>query len=77
MTQYRVKFYKDLLSSDGHPFKCLQRIVEIRHARSADRALKAAQCRYERLTKTPSWKLYADTAETENAEGSAERRARA
>ena len=29
MNLYRVSFYKDLLNSDGHSFKCLQRQVDI------------------------------------------------
>ena len=29
MTLYRVFFYKDLLNSDGHSFKCLQRQVDV------------------------------------------------
>jgi hypothetical protein len=29
MNSYRVCFYKDLLNSDGHRFKCLQRQVDI------------------------------------------------
>ena len=29
MTNYRVSFYKDLLNSDGHSFKCLQRQVDV------------------------------------------------
>jgi hypothetical protein len=29
MTNYRVSFYKDLLNSDGHSFKCLQRMVDV------------------------------------------------
>lgn len=29
MTLYRVSFYKDLLNSDGHCFKCLQRQVDV------------------------------------------------
>ena len=28
MNNYRVSFYKDLLNSDGHSFKCLQRQVD-------------------------------------------------
>ena len=28
MNSYRVAFYKDLLNSDGHSFKCLQRQVD-------------------------------------------------
>ena len=29
MNSYRVFFYKDLLNSDGHSFKCLQRQVDV------------------------------------------------
>jgi len=29
MNSYRVSFYKDLLNSDGHSFKCLQRQVVV------------------------------------------------
>jgi hypothetical protein len=29
MKSYRVSFYKDLLNSDGHRFKCLQREVDV------------------------------------------------
>src|SRR5436190_6967567 len=35
--QYRVAFFKHLLSSDGHPFKCLQHTVEVRRAKNAER----------------------------------------
>jgi hypothetical protein len=31
MIRYRVTFFKNLLSSDGHPFKCIQRAIDIRH----------------------------------------------
>ena len=63
--QYRVAFFKHLLASDGHQFKCLQHVIEIRHARNAERALKAAEYRYERLCHVPDWRLYADTFELE------------
>ena len=29
MNSYRVSFYKELLNSDGHSFKCLQRQVDV------------------------------------------------
>jgi hypothetical protein len=29
MNNYRVLFYKDLLNSDGHSFRCLQRQVDV------------------------------------------------
>lgn len=65
MTRYRVSFFKTLLSSDGHPFKCLQQAIEVRHARSAERAIHAAERCYERLHRVPSWKLHADIIELE------------
>jgi hypothetical protein len=65
MTQYRVAFFKHLLSSDGHPFKCLQHTVEIRRAKNADRAIRAAERRYERLCHLSDWRLHADTFELE------------
>jgi hypothetical protein len=30
MNHYRVSFYKNLLNSDGHSFKCLQRQINVR-----------------------------------------------
>ena len=29
MNSYRISFYKDLLNSDGHSFKCLQRQIDV------------------------------------------------
>src|SRR5262249_28336498 len=55
--QYHVAFFKHLLSSDGHQFKCLQCVIKIRHARNAERAIKAAEHRYERLCHVPDWRL--------------------
>lgn len=65
MSCYRVTFFKNLLSSDGHPFKCVQRVIDIRHARSADRAVEAAELRYERLHCVHDWTLFADLLELE------------
>ena len=65
---YEVSFFKYLLSSDGHPFNCLQATIEIRRAKSIDRAVKAAQRRFARLHLAPRWTLYADTLEV-NADG--------
>jgi hypothetical protein len=65
MARYRLTFFKDLLSSDGHPFKCVQGVVEIRNARSVDRAVQAAEFRYERLHGVHDWMLHADCLELE------------
>ena len=65
MTSYRVTFYKNLVNSNGHEFKCQQGSIDIRRARSDKRALQAAQRRYERAKKIGDWTLYADVAELE------------
>jgi hypothetical protein len=66
MTGYRVNFFKDLLSSDGHPFKVLQRTITIARSKNADRAVQVAQRRFERVKNIPDWKLHADSVETES-----------
>ena len=60
MASYRVTFFKHLVSSDGHPFNCPQRTIDIRSAKSSDRAIQAAQLRYGRLSHGCDWKLRAD-----------------
>ena len=65
MTLYRVSFFKNLLSSDGHPSKALQRTIEVRRAKSAERAVKAAQWRYARSCALPDWTLHADVMEVQ------------
>jgi uncharacterized protein DUF6894 len=42
-----------------------QRAIDIRHARDADRAVEAAELRYERLHRVHDWTLYADFLELE------------
>ena len=62
MSTYHVSFFKNLLSSDGHPFKCLQRQIDVSDAESeaaesASRALEAiCGC---------AWKLRADSIEVQ------------
>ena len=41
MNSYRVCFNKDLLNSDGHNFKCLQRQIDV-HSDSPSQALVVA-----------------------------------
>jgi len=65
MTTYRVKFFKNLVSSDGHPFKCLQKVVDIRRSKSPERAVEAAKHRFRRAGHLADWKLHADTLEAE------------
>jgi len=65
MSVYLVTFLKNILSSDGHQFKCLQQEIAIRRAKSIDRAVEAAERRFERIRDVPDWKLHADTLELE------------
>jgi hypothetical protein len=65
MTSYRVSFFKDVLSSDGHPFTCLQKVIEIRRVKSADRAVQAAKRQYQELRGIYDWTLHADYFELE------------
>ncbi len=74
MTRYRVSFFKYLLSSDGHPTKALQSTIEVRHARTPDRAIKAAQLRYGRQCAVRDWRLHADALEMQ-VDGSSVREA--
>jgi hypothetical protein len=73
MASYHVKFFKVLLSSEGHQFKVLQRKIAIRRSKSPQRAEKAAQRRFERAEHVRDWRLHADMIEME---GCAEETAR-
>ena len=66
MSRYLVTFFKHLLSSDGHIFKSPQQTIEIRRAKSIERAVQAAERRYERLCNLPHWALHADTLEVDD-----------
>lgn len=68
MTSFRVTFFKNLVNSNGHEFKCPQGTVEIRRARSTDRAFQAAERRFERAKNINDWTLYADVAEMQSTE---------
>ena len=62
MTAYHVSFFKYLLSSDGHSFKCLQRQIEVTQAQDAAQAAEVAARAFEALYGCP-WKLHADSIE--------------
>ena len=62
MSTYQVSFFKNLLSSDGHPFKCLQRQIDIRNVESPEQAEESALRAFEALYRCP-WKLHADSIE--------------
>jgi hypothetical protein len=62
MSTYHVSFFKNLLSSDGHPFKCLQRRIDVTDAESPAQAAESASRAFEALYGCP-WKLHADSIE--------------
>jgi hypothetical protein len=49
MSTYHVSFFKNLLSSDGHPFKCLQRRIKVSDVESAAQAGESASRTFETL----------------------------
>lgn len=63
MGRYIVKFFKNLLSSDGHSFKVLQRATRVQSDNAED-AIRNAQRRFARLEKVPDWRLRADFIES-------------
>ncbi|HTW87010.1 MAG TPA: hypothetical protein VMD75_03285 [Candidatus Binataceae bacterium] len=64
MTSYRVCFMNEFPRNDKL-FRCCQRSVLIRSARSRERALKAAKKRFARLEGIPHWKIHASFIEIE------------
>jgi hypothetical protein len=65
MTCYKVSFFKNRRGPDGHPIGRLVDAIEIRHARSLDRAVRAAERAYEHLHRVTYWWLDADFFELE------------
>jgi hypothetical protein len=63
MTRYRVHFYKNLLSSDGHPFKCLQRQIDVNDARDVAQASELATGIFQADRGIGDWQLAADIRE--------------
>jgi hypothetical protein len=61
MKTYEVRFFKTLLSSDGHPFRCLQDRLEITDAGSAETAIAQAERQYETLHNVSTWDRWADS----------------
>ncbi len=64
MPVYRVCFLNQI-SRDSGFFRCRQRSVVIRSARSAERAMQAAQKRFERPEGVGDWHIHAGPIEIE------------
>jgi hypothetical protein len=68
MPSYKICFSKNLLSSDGHQFKCVQQTITV-DANNPQAAIEAGKRQFERQKHARKWRLYADQAEaTENRE---------
>jgi hypothetical protein len=67
MATYHVSFFKNLLSSDGHPFKCLQRRIDVSDVESAVQAAESASRAFAALYGCP-WQLHADSIEVIGAD---------
>lgn len=61
---YNVSFFKDVLSSDGHAFKCIQRVIPV-GADSPAEAINAAKRQFEHHYGIGDWRLYAEAVECE------------
>lgn len=65
MNSYRIKFMNDLVNSSGHSFHCCQEAIEIRAAKSRERAVQAAKHRFARRQAVPDWTVRAHLIEVE------------
>jgi hypothetical protein len=64
MTNYRVCFFNEIPRND-QLFKCCQRSIVIRAARTPERAIEAAKKRFARLEGVRDWKIHAGLVEIE------------
>jgi hypothetical protein len=71
MTQYRISFINVLANDVGRTFHCCQRSIQIRRAKSRERAIEAAKRRFERLELTADWRRRATRIEVEELARSA------
>jgi hypothetical protein len=73
MPSYRVCFINEI-PRDSRLFRCCQRSIVIRSARSRERAIEAAKRRFERLEGIRNWQIHAGMIEIEEIDLAAEAR---
>lgn len=71
MAHYRVSFFKTLLNSTGHQFKCLQRQFDIGDAADENEASELAARQFETGLRGQDWRSVIDAVEVERIDGSA------
>jgi hypothetical protein len=64
MQSYRVCFFNDI-PQFGKLFRCCQRTIVIRSARSPERAIEAAKKQFAELEGIPNWHIHARGIEIE------------
>jgi hypothetical protein len=64
MSSYRVSFINEIPRNEKL-FRCCQRSIIIRSARTLERAVEAAKKRFARLEGIRNWKIHAALIETE------------
>ena len=65
MTSHRIRFTKRISDDTGHTHQTTQAVVDVRRARDAHRALRAAQHRFARMHRVKSWEIHADGFEVD------------
>ena len=65
MSDYRVSFFKNLVNSNGHRFKCLQERIDLLDIDCAEHATASAARQFEEHHGLRDWTLYADSIEVE------------
>jgi len=68
MSHYRVSYFKNLLSSDGHQFQCLQQQFDLPSAENAEEAAETAARQFENSHGIHSLKWFADAILVERVE---------
>jgi hypothetical protein len=63
MANYRVSFYKTLLSSNGLLFNCLQQQIDVRDSENAAQAAESGLRAFKAARRLRDWKLHADVIE--------------
>jgi len=71
MPSYCVRFINEI-PRGGRLFRCCQRSIVIRKARSRERAVEAAKKRFARLEGIRDWKIHAHLIEMEELDLAAE-----
>lgn len=64
MPSYRVRFINEIPRNE-RLFRCCQRSIIIRSARTPERAIEAAKKRFARLEGISNWKIHAALIEIE------------